>query len=99
MVRQILTRKIGRIVQAAPGITPINRTSLKIGRLVHVNPQTIKADILVETLNLCSPVDGCIWMKEVWIDGQVWPDSAHKQTTAQVPHKHIHFQSHVIRCI
>ena len=73
-----LTWQIGRIVQAINLITSINRTRLKIGWLIHVNPKTIKADIFMEFLDLCLPVGRCIWVKEVGIDSQVRPDTTDK---------------------
>ena len=73
-----LTREVRRVVQATNLITSINRASLKIGRLVHVNPKTIKADVFMEPLYLCFPVYGGIRVEEVWIDGQIGPDTTNQ---------------------
>ena len=53
--------------------TPLQGPGDKVGRFVHVDPESIKADALMEGGQLFNPVRVNGWVGKVWERGVPWP--------------------------
>ena len=64
-------------------------TVAEVRGLIHILPESVELEILMELRQLLSPPSVSVWREEIWVNGFVGPDLAHRKAAISKFHEHI----------